>query len=151
KRLNQFIEALHDTEIPLTDILPPKISQESVVPIINSIANNEEGLYQVNILNKGIISGIPDDVAVEVPAKVDGKGVQGVQVSSLPKSIMNYVIYPRMMRMEWALEAFLEGGRDLLFDWLIMDPRTKSTRQVEETISDLLSLPENVEMAKHFK
>ncbi|MEM3479598.1 MAG: alpha-glucosidase/alpha-galactosidase [Candidatus Bathyarchaeia archaeon] len=151
KRLNQFIDALHDVKSPLTDILPPKISQESVVPIINSIANNEEGLYQVNVLNKGAINGIPDDVAVEVPAKVDGKGVHRIQVSRLPKSIMNYVIYPRMTRMEWALEAFLEGGRDLLFDWLIVDPRTKSVGQVEETINDLLSLPENVEMAKHFK
>jgi len=52
--------------------------------------------------------------------------------------------------MEWALEAFLEGGRDLLFDWLIVDARTKSTRQVEETIDAILSLPENKEMAKHF-
>ncbi|MEM3716350.1 MAG: alpha-glucosidase/alpha-galactosidase [Candidatus Bathyarchaeia archaeon] len=151
KRLNQIISVLHNAKIPLTEILPPKMSRESVVPIISSIANDEEGLYQVNILNKGVISGIPDDVAVEVPAKVDGKGVHRVQVSSLPKKIMNYVMYPRMMRMEWALEAFLEGGRDLLFDWLIIDPRTKSTKQVEETISDLLSLPENMEMAKHFK
>jgi len=52
--------------------------------------------------------------------------------------------------MEWALEAFLEGGRDLLFEWLINDTRTRSIRQVNETIDDLLSIPENGEMAEHF-
>jgi len=68
------------------------------VPIINSIANDEKGLYQVNILNNGVINGVPDNVAVEIPAKVDGKGVHRMQVSSLPKSIIKYVLYPRMMR-----------------------------------------------------
>ncbi|MEM1602716.1 MAG: alpha-glucosidase/alpha-galactosidase [Candidatus Bathyarchaeia archaeon] len=151
RQMSRITEALYDSKTPLSNILPPKMSQESVVPIIDSIANDREGLYQVNILNKGVINGIPDDVAVEVPAKVDGKGVHRVYVSSLPKSIMKYVLYPRMLRMEWALEAFLEGGRDLLFDWLISDPRTRSIRQIEETINDLLSLPENKEMAEHFK
>jgi len=151
KWLNRAIEAIRDTEKPLTKLLPPKMSQESVVPIISSIANGKKGVYQVNVLNKGVISGVPDDVAVEIPAEVDGKGVHRMPVKSLPKRVMNYSIYPRMMRMEWALEAFLEGGRDLLFDWLIMDTRTKSTKQVEEVINDLLSIPENEEMAKHFK
>ncbi|MBS7653941.1 MAG: alpha-glucosidase/alpha-galactosidase [Candidatus Bathyarchaeia archaeon] len=151
KWLNRAIEAIRDTKKPLTKLLPPKVSQESVVPIISSIANDKKGTYQVNVLNKGVISGIPNDVAVEIPAEVSGKGVHRIPVKGLPKRIMNYSIYPRMMRMEWALEAFLEGGRDLLFDWIIMDTRTKSTKQVEETINDLLSLPENEEMAKHFK
>jgi len=104
----------------------------------------------VNIPNRGVINGIPDDVVVEIPAEIDARGPHGIQVKSLPKRIMNYSIYPRMMRMEWALEAFLEGGRDLLFEWLINDTRTRSVRQVNETIDDLLSIPENKEMAEHF-
>ena len=116
----------------------------------NSIANDKESIRQVNVPNKGAIAGIPDDVAVEVPARVDGGGVHRIAGKSLPRRIMKYVIYPRMMRMEWALEAFLEGGRDLLFEWLITDPRTKSLQQIKEVIDALLSLPENEEMAKHF-
>jgi len=148
--LSRAVEALHDEKTPLTKILPPKMSQESVVPIINSIANDEKGTYQVNIPNQGVISGIPDNVVVEVPAEIDGKGIHRIPVESLPKRIIKYVIYPRMMRMEWALEAFIQGGRDHLFDWLITDPRTKSTRQVEKVIDAILSIPENGEMAKHF-
>jgi len=88
---------------------------------------------------------------VEVPAVIDGKGVHRINVGSLPKRIVKYVLHPRTMRMEWALEAFLEGGRDLLFDWLIIDPRTKSSEQVEQVIDAILSLPGNEEMAKHFR
>ena len=136
--------------IPLTSLYPPVRSDEEVVPIINSIVNDEPGIYQVNVLNDGTIHGIPDNVAVEAPALIDGKGVHRLRGKSLPGRIMKHVIYPRMLRMEWALEAFLEGGRDLLFEWLIVDTRTKSTKQVEEVIDALLSLSENKEMAKHF-
>jgi alpha-galactosidase len=149
--LNKIAEAVKDTSIPLISRFPPEKSNESVIPIIDSIMNDKKALYQVNILNQGVIEGIPNDVAVEVPAYIDGKGIHRISVGRLPKRIINYVLYPRLVRMEWALEAFLEGGRDLLFDWLIVDPRTKSNEQVEKTIDALLSIPENKEMAKHFK
>jgi len=125
-------------------------SQESVVPIINSIANDEKGTYQVNVPNQGVTDGIPGDVVVEVPAEIDGKGVHRIPIGNLPRRVMKYVMYPRMIRMEWALEAFREGGRNTIFEWLIVDPRTKSTKQVEQVIDAILSLPENREMAKHF-
>ena len=151
RTVEAFKEAVADTSTPLTRILPPKRSLEPVVPIMDSIANDRRGLYQVNIPNKGCLVGVPDDVAVEVPAYIDGRGVHRVHSRRLPKRIMKYVMMPRMMRMEWALEAFLEGGRDLLFEWLIIDPRTKSTKQAEEAIDAILKLPENKEMAKHFR
>ncbi|MEM3648377.1 MAG: alpha-glucosidase/alpha-galactosidase, partial [Thermoproteota archaeon] len=142
--------AIKDPE-PLTRVLPPNLSRESVVPIIDSLMNDKEGIYQVNVLNKGVIEDLPDNVAVEIPARVDEKGVHRMRVEKLPKRIVNYVLRPRMMRMEWALEAFLEGGRDALFEWLIIDPRTKSTEQVNQVIDEILSMPENLEMARHFR
>lgn len=150
KWLNRGIEAIRDKTTLLTKLVPPERSEESVVPIINSIVNDEKAVYQVNIPNQGVINGIPDDVVVEAPAEIDGKGIHRICVHSLPKRVMKYVMYPRMMRMEWAFEAFMEGGRDLLFEWLIVDPRTKSTRQVEKAIEAILSLSGNEEMAKHF-
>ncbi|MEM1853270.1 MAG: alpha-glucosidase/alpha-galactosidase [Thermofilaceae archaeon] len=149
--IESFKEAVADQKTPLTRILPPKRSLESVAPLIDSLVNDKRGLYQLNIPNQGSIVGIPDDVAVEVPAYVDGRGVRRVYGLRLPSRIMKHVIWPRMMRMEWALEAFLEGGRDVLFEWLIVDPRTKSTEQVDAVINDILSMPENREMAEHFK
>lgn len=149
REIEKIKNALVKSE-PLTNLYPPERSDEEVMPVINSIANDKESIRQVNVPNRGTIAGIPDDVAVEVPARVDGEGVHRIAGKSLPRRMMKYVIYPRMIRMEWALEAFLEGGRDLLFEWLIVDPRTKSPRQIEKVIDALLSLPENKEMARHF-
>ncbi len=149
-QLQRLYEALKDQKHPLATHIPPEWSGESIVPIIDSIANNRKGEYVINTLNLGSIPGIPDNVAVEMPVQIDEKGVHRYIFEPLPKKIRDLVLLPRMTRMEMALTAFLEGGREILEDWLHMDPRTKSTRQVQETIDDLLNMPGNEEMKKHF-
>ena len=49
-----------------------------------------------------------------------------------------------------ALEAFLTGDIRILKEILHRDPRTKSDEQVEEVLKEILSLPENEEMRKHY-
>ncbi|MEM0024714.1 MAG: alpha-glucosidase/alpha-galactosidase [Thermofilum sp.] len=166
-RLESFKRAVADTSTPLTRRFPPRPSGESLVEIIEAIVNDRPKEYytltppfpgapsipvpiQVNVPNMGALPGIPDNVAVEIPVKIDGKGVHRRPLTPLSRRVMNYVMLPRLMRAEWAIEAFLEGGRDHLFNWLIVDPRTKSSKQVEETIDALLKLPGNEEMAKHY-
>ena len=121
------------------------------MPIVDSIVNDNKRLYQVNVPSNGAIDGLPDDVVVEVPAFINGKGVRHTHVGRLPTRLMLYVIIPRMLRMEWALGAFLEGGKQWLLEWLQNDPRTKSTKQAEAAIKDILALPFNKQMAKHYK
>lgn len=150
RKMNELSRIVYSQK-PITQSIPPIKSGESIVPIVNSIVNDEKGKYQVNVLNLSSIPSIPNNVAVEMPVIIDGKGIHRMNFNSLPKKIMNYVMQPRMTRMEWALEAYLEGGRDALFQWLIVDARTKTTKQVEEVIDATLSIPENVDMAKHFR
>jgi len=140
-----------DPRLPVSSFFPPARTDESLVPIINSIANDQPAVYQVNIPNMGSIDGLPDNVAVEVPAEVSGKGVRRTLGLKLPGKILKAVLWPRMMRMEMALTAFLEGGRQILIDWLMLDPRTKSEKQAEEAWEAVLSLPENQEMARHYR
>ena len=122
-----------------------------MIPIIDSIVNDRRKSYQVNVLNLGSIPGIKDDIAVEMPAEIDGKGIHRKSFSQLPSKILKYAIMPRIMRAEWSISAFLEGGRDHLFEWLIIDRRTNSVSQVNQVIDAILQLPENDKMAKHFK
>ncbi len=150
QRMHEIYKAVADTSKPLTSFYPPKPSGEQVVDIIESIIANKPREYQVNVLNQGSIPGIPDDVAVEMPAIIDGKGIQRRTFKPLPDKILKYVLYPRMMRMEWALTAFLEGGREKLVEWLMYDVRTKSTQQAEDAINAMLNIPGNEEMKKHY-
>ncbi|WP_225876099.1 alpha-glucosidase/alpha-galactosidase [Infirmifilum lucidum] len=140
-----------DPGVPISSFFPQTRTDESLVPIINSIANDQPATYQVNVPNTGAIDGLPGDVAVEIPAEVSGKGVKRPQGLKLPGKILKAVLWPRMLRMEMALTAFLEGGRQILIDWLMLDPRTKSEKQAEEVWDAILSMPENEEMARHYR
>ena len=149
--IDRMFRANSDPSVILTKELPPVMSEESHVPIIDAIVNDKEGVFQVNISNDGAISGIPDDVVVEIPAVVSGRGIQGVHVGELPKRLMLHVVIPRMLRMEWALEAFLTGDRNVLTDMLLNDPRTRNSGQAEAVIEDILALPFNKVMAEHYR
>lgn len=166
-RTKELESNVFDYSKPITTSYPPKPSGESLVEIIDALANNiEKSGYnlhlpipgvkpipvpiEVNTVNRDSIIGVPGDVAVEVPVRISNGRVEPMVTTRLTSKIMKYVIMHRLMRAEWAIEAFLNGGREHLFNWLIVDPRTKSTRQVEEVLNDILKLPENEEMAKHY-
>nr|WP_206528146.1 hypothetical protein [Marinitoga sp. 38H-ov] len=55
-----------------------------------------------------------------------------------------------MIRMDMALEAFLTGDIKLLEEFLIRDRRTTSYSQVKNVLEELMNLPENQEMKKHY-
>jgi len=149
--MERMSRASSDPSVTLTKELPPLMSEESHVPIIDAIINDKERKFQVNIPNNGAISGIPDDVVVEIPAIVSRRGIQGVHVGNLPKTLMLHVMIPRTLRMEWALEAFLTGDRNVLMDILLNDPRTRRPQQAEAVMEDILALPFNRMMAEHYK
>lgn len=144
-------KAVDDVNAPLSNSYPSEISQEPVIPLVDALLNDKRIVHQVNVMNEGAIDGIPGNVAAEFPATVDGHGVHRQEGKSLPQRILNFSITPRIMRMEWAIDAFLEGGRQTLDAWLISDPRTQNNKQAENVIEALLSIPENQEMARHFR
>ena len=167
RNIEEMARTVYDYSTPIVQKIPPVPSGEVIATLIDSIYNDKPAeTYElpvrflksksirapiyVNIPNNGAIPELPNNVVVEIPVKVDGKGIHAKPVGSLPPKVYRYAILPRLMRMEWALQANLEGGRDHLFHWLIMDVRTKSTRQVEEVIDAILKMPGNEEMAKHY-
>jgi len=48
---------------------------------------------QVNTLNNGAISSLPSNVAVEVPARVSGRGVEPIVTSSIPRKYSTKYYY----------------------------------------------------------
>lgn len=117
---------------------PSTLSGEQHIPFIDAIVNNHTNRFVVNVLNKGVIAGIPDDVAVEIPATVDKDGIHPEEIKpSLPKRIVKWYLYPRMMRMEWALEAFERRNPDLIVEILLRDPRTRSYEQAKAVVDKI--------------
>jgi len=152
KVIDEMFRLAANPSASLLEKFPPLKSREQVVPIIDAITNNSEGKFQVNIPNNGAIDGIADDVAVEIPALVSKRRVQGIRVGSLPKILMLFVIYPRILWMERYLEAFLSGDKRMLLGLLLLDDRrTKSVEQAKAYLEEILALPFNRKWAERFK
>ena len=117
---------------------PSTLSGEQHIPFIDAIVNDHTGRFVVNILNNGVIAGIPDNVAVEIPAIVDKSGIHPEKVEpTLPERIVKWYLNPRMIRMEWALEAFKEKNPDLIVEMLLRDRRTSSYEQAKAVVDEI--------------
>ena len=134
----------------VTRRLPPGKSGEAIVDLIDSLTGGGEKRLVLNVPNSGIIPGLPSDVYVEVPVKVRKGLLEPEPVKQLPKRLYGYVLYPRLERLEWALEAFMAGEKRLLVDILMRDPRTRSEQQARRVIDALLNLPFNSDLKKHY-
>ncbi|MCL6572043.1 MAG: alpha-glucosidase/alpha-galactosidase [Bacillus sp. (in: Bacteria)] len=146
-----------DPSIKLTDEYPTiftkdKMSGEQHIPFINAITGGNKARLILNILNKGIISGIPDDVVVEIPVIVDRNGLYPEKiVPDLTERIKKMYLMPRILRMEWALEAFISKDKKVLEEILVRDPRTRSFEQVQAVLDKIMALPFHEELRSYFK
>ena len=122
-------------------------TSEQHVPIIDGLVNDNEGQFQVNIPNNGALPGLPDDVAVEVPAIVNRKGIQPIRVEPLPRKVMLECIYPDWLGMERTLEAIKTGDKSMLLYSILDNHQTGSYDQATEMLEALLNIEPNEPMA----
>jgi len=147
KGVKHIMNVANDMSVSVTKEFPPHRSGEQQLGIIEGLALNKEGKFQVNIPNNGLIDDIPDNVVVEVPAIVNKTGIRGIRVGKLPKNLLLQVLFPRMLRMEQNLELALSSDKRLFLAMVLDDHRTRSLEQAEAYIRDFLSMPIHKEMA----
>jgi len=145
-----------DKNVKLTEEWPEifkkgEMSGEQHVPFINALSNNKQVRLILNVENQGIIKEIPENIVVEIPVVVDNNGLHLQTLEpDLDNRIKKYFLLPRIMRMEMALEAFIKKDIEILKEFLVRDPRTKSFKQVEEVLSDIMNHPINSELKEYF-
>jgi alpha-galactosidase len=141
-----------DPSIRISDHIEAKPSGEQMVPIIESIARDIPRTYIVNIPNSGsYVPGVPVDFAVEIPALVSARGIQGIQTDGLPEPAMSYLLRDRVAPVNLELEAYRTGSRDLLVELICMDPWTRSVRQARDLVDGILKMDYHHEMNAHFR
>jgi alpha-galactosidase len=112
--------------------------KERVVPIIEGILGDtgyEEAA--VNIMNTGLIPSLPDSVAVEVPAHVWRKGLEGIAFPDYPKGfaalLRNYTgVY------DLTAEAILQKSKDLAIQALLVNPVVTACARVPELVDVMI-------------
>jgi len=151
KRLDKMFQLYKDHSASVSSEFPPSMSGEQHIPIIDAIVNDREGKFQVNVPNQGSPPGFSNDIVVEVPAIVSGRGVQPIHVEPLPKFLTTFILMTDVLRAELLLEALLKGNRIILLSWILSDQQTRSLEQAEAVLDDLLALPFNKDLLVKFK
>ena len=151
KRMTEIQHASENKNASLTEVFGTTKTREQQVPIIDALTNNVEGVFQVNVPNNGALDGVDDDVVVEVPALINKKGIQPIQVGSLPKKIMLEQLLPTILGMERGIEAYRTGDKSMLLYNALENHQTQSYKQAFMALEELLSNPGNKELSKHFK
>jgi len=143
ENINRFPEDIRDQVEQIFD--HSRLSGEQHIPFIDAIANNNPTRLVVNTMNsmgkeenEVVIQGLPNDCACEFPAIVDGRGIHPeVLAPKLTERIIKWYLMPRIMRMEWALEAFIKKDRSLIVEFLMRDRRTTSYEQAKAVVEEI--------------
>jgi alpha-galactosidase len=151
ERIAHMTTVAFDSQASLVETFGTTKTREQHIPIIDGLVNDHEGQFQVNVPNRGALAGIPENVAAEVPAIVNKKGIQPLRVEPLPRKLMLEIILPEWLRMEQNLEAYLTGDRSMLL-WGVLDRhQTRSYDQAAAVLEDLLSMAGHEEMNAHYR
>jgi alpha-galactosidase len=152
RRVQRVQEAALDEGTPISATFKPVQSNEQIVPIVDSLVNDIERTFQVNIPNRGpILPGFPEDLVIECQGVVVGAGIRGVSVPPLPPKLMAGAMVPRWHRAELMVEALRTGDRSLLLLYLLNDHRTQTLEQTEALVDEWLSDERNGRIAGIFK
>jgi len=150
--VSKLIKAAYNPSVKVTSVFPPQKSRESIINIVESLACDVPRVYQVNVMNAdNLVSGVPLDFEVEVPAVISKKGVEGEKTLGLPKAVTSYLLRDRVAPVEVELESYETGSKKRLLDLVLMDPWTKSEEQARNLLEDILELPQNTEMQEHYR
>jgi alpha-galactosidase len=141
-RIAMMTQWANDPNTDLVQAVGTEKTREQIVPIIDGLINNNEGYFQVNVPNHGALTGLPDDLVVEVPAIVNQKGIQPVRVGKLPPKIMLEQILPDWLDTERELLAFKTGDRSMLLQGVLNHHQTKSYDQAVAILDELMNLDE---------
>jgi len=143
----QMRSAAYDPKVRPIDMFGSTKTTEQHIPIMNALVNNVEYRAQVNVMNNGALPGVPDDVAVEVPAVVNQNGIQPLRVEPLPRKLMIECIYPDWLEMEQTLEALMTGDKSMLLYGVLQSHQTRSYEQAEQVMQALIDIEPNEPMA----
>ncbi len=119
-------------------------SEELAIPIIEWVACGvERDLPAVNLPNQGAIPGLPDDMVVEIAAKVEDGRLVPIPVDPLPEAIF------AMVRLQGSIhkllvEAYVEQSKTKLLQAILLDPIVDNHNRAVAMVDELLELQNDI-------
>ncbi len=131
----KMLLAQAEGSLPLGDLTAP--SGEEVIRIIESIVDNRNDEFVVNIPNDGFVPNLPRGAIIETHALVGSHGMRGIHVGNLPDPLAA-ITHHRIIQQELTARAALNGDRQLALQALLLDPMIGSVEDAESMLDELL-------------
>ena len=134
---------------PAVDTKPPELAErggafysDAAVDLLASLTANRGDTQVVNVRNDGVLSFLPDDHVIEVPARINATGADTTgSLARRPVAdgerglIANVAAYERL-----ALEAALKGGRQRVVAALLAHPLVGQYDKAEKLADELIQV-----------
>ncbi|MFH1824823.1 MAG: hypothetical protein ABH873_06320 [Candidatus Firestonebacteria bacterium] len=120
---------------PVKDLFEP--SGEKGTAVIESIMNNTPKIYNLNVLNNGCVSNMPDDSVLELPTLVNANGPNGIYVGNIPDSVY-WNVLSQSIKLKLAVEASVEKDRKKAFQALIAEPMIGNINDAKEIFNKMI-------------
>jgi len=112
--------------------------QEQLIAVIRSIMFDSREMFSCNVVNRGLLPGLPEWSAVEIPGVATARGIRAIEVPDLGKPL-TAILARRLSSVDIAVEAALTGNRDLVVEAMIADGAVFDTDRASALTDDLLA------------
>jgi len=109
----------------------------AALQLINSHHNDLGQVHVANVPNRGAVQDWPVDWVLELPCRVNHKGIQAIQTRPLPEVCFGLLAQVKTCELITA-KAAISGDRDLLYQALLAHPLGPSAGQTHQVMLDLL-------------
>lgn len=112
---------------------------EGAAELITAICGNEDYYEEaINIPNNGAISNLPDETIIEIPALVNGMGIQGAHIGPMPPPIAE-LLRREAALVEMVVDTAVSGDRQLALQTLLLDPMINDIDRARKILDDYLT------------
>ncbi|KGG79730.1 diacetylchitobiose-6-phosphate hydrolase [Caloranaerobacter azorensis H53214] len=130
---------------PKLDIKPPQLEKrggayysDAAVSLISAIYNDKKEIHTVNVKNNGAVSGLPNDVVIEINAVVDKTGAHAITLGELSPKIYGLIQEAKAYE-QLTVEAAVTGDYGIALQALIMNPLVPSVKVAKQLLKDILN------------
>ena len=117
-----------------------KTRSERLIRVIEGLLTGQR--YEeaaLNLPNRGFVPQFPEFMVVEVPAIVDGAGIEGIALPSKPRGFVG-LLSNQVAVHDLTAEAVLHESKELALQALLVDPVVDKVDAAKELIEAMISL-----------
>ena len=135
--LSNMMQSMADGDLPVEGMR--EAHSEGAVELIAGMAGDENFYDEaVNVPNEGAITNLPEETIVEIPAVVNGMGVQPIQIGEMPPAIAE-LLRREAGLVEMVVDTAVTGDRQLALQTLLLDPMIDDVDRARAILDDYLA------------